>query len=89
MKNIKTFGELKASGYKTRSIKEEMRENLIKKMQSGEERFPGIIGYEDSVIPDTERAILSRHNMLFLGLRGQAKTRMARQMTDLLSKEQR
>ena len=84
MKTIHTLGQLLASGYKTRSIKEEMRENLIKKMQSGEERFPGIIGYEDSVIPDTERAILSRHNMLFLGLRGQAKTRMARQMTDLL-----
>jgi magnesium chelatase subunit I len=53
-------------------------------MQAGEERFPGIVGYEDTVIPDTERAILSRHNMLFLGLRGQAKTRMARLMIDLL-----
>ena len=61
-----------------------MRDNLIAKMQAGEERFPGIIGYEDTVIPDTERAILSRHNMLFLGLRGQAKTRMARLMIDLL-----
>lgn len=79
-----TFGALKAAGYQSRSIKEEMRENLIKKMQLGEERFPGIIGYEDTVIPDTERAILSRHNMLFLGLRGQAKTRMARMMIDLL-----
>ena len=84
MNNIKTLGELKKSGYKPRSIKEEMRENLIVKMQNGEERFPGIVGYEDTVIPDTERAILSRHNMLFLGLRGQAKTRMARLMTDLL-----
>ena len=61
-----------------------MRDNLIAKMQAGEERFLGIVGYEDTVIPDTERAILSRHNMLFLGLRGQAKTRMARLMTDLL-----
>jgi magnesium chelatase subunit I len=84
MTTISTLGELKASGYKSRSIKEEMRENLIRKMQLGEERFPGIIGYEDTVIPDTERAILSRHNMLFLGLRGQAKTRMARLMTELL-----
>ena len=84
MNKIKTFGELKASGYIPKTIKEEMRQNLIKKMQSGEERFPGIIGYEDTVIPDTERAILSKHNMLFLGLRGQAKTRLARQMTDLL-----
>lgn len=81
---IKTLGELKQSGYKSRSIKEEMRENLMAKMRKGEERFPGIVGYEDTVIPDTERAILSRHNMLFLGLRGQAKTRMARLMTDLL-----
>ena len=61
-----------------------MRDNLIAKMKGGEERFPGIVGYEDTVIPDTERAILSRHNMLFLGLRGQAKTRMARLMTNLL-----
>lgn len=84
MDYIKTLGELKAQGYKSKSIKEEMRDNLIVKMQAGEERFPGIVGYEDTVIPDTERAILSRHNMLFLGLRGQAKTRMARLMTDLL-----
>ena len=84
MDNIQTLGALKATGYKSKSIKEEMRDNLISKMQAGEERFPGIVGYEDTVIPDTERAILSRHNMLFLGLRGQAKTRMARLMTDLL-----
>ena len=84
MDNIKTLGALKAKGYKSRSIKEEMRDNLIAKMKGGEERFPGIVGYEDTVIPDTERAILSRHNMLFLGLRGQAKTRMARLMTNLL-----
>lgn len=84
MDNINTLGALKATGYKSKSIKEEMRDNLINKMQAGEERFPGIVGYEDTVIPDTERAILSRHNMLFLGLRGQAKTRMARLMTDLL-----
>jgi magnesium chelatase subunit I len=84
MDNINTLGALKATAYKSKSIKEEMRDNLISKMQSGEERFPGIVGYEDTVIPDTERAILSRHNMLFLGLRGQAKTRMARLMIDLL-----
>ena len=65
-------------------IKEEIRRNLVKKLQNKEETFPGILGYEESVIPDTERALLSRHNILFLGLRGQAKTRMARQMTDLL-----
>ncbi len=81
---IKTLGELKKSGYVSKSIKEEIRTNLIKKISKKEVTFPGILGYEDSVIPDTERALLSRHNILFLGLRGQAKTRMARQMTDLL-----
>ena len=79
-----TLGELKRSGYIPRSVKEEIRQNLISKLKKGEEAFPGILGYEDSVIPDTERALLSRHNILFLGLRGQAKTRMARQMTELL-----
>ena len=81
---IKTLGELKKSGYVSKSIKEEIRANLIKKISKKEVTFPGILGYEDSVIPDTERALLSRHNILFLGLRGQAKTRMARQMIDLL-----
>jgi magnesium chelatase subunit I len=84
IENIKTFGQLKASNYKSRPVKEELRENLIRKISKKEITFPGIIGYEDSVIPDTERALLSRHNILFLGLRGQAKTRMARQMIDLL-----
>lgn len=84
IKHINSLGELKESGYKPKSIKEEIRQNLIKKLQRKEETFPHIIGYEDSVIPDVERALLSKHNILFLGLRGQAKTRMARQMTDLL-----
>src|SRR5678816_4408504 len=84
IQNIKTLGELKASGYQPRSIKEEIRQNLILKLKRKETTFPGIIGYEDSVIPDVERALLSKHNILFLGLRGQAKTRMARQMIDLL-----
>lgn len=82
--SITTLGELKKSGYKARSVKEEIRENLIKHIQAGTQPFEGIIGYEDTVIPDTERALLSRHNILFLGLRGQAKTRMARQMVNLL-----
>lgn len=82
--NIRTLGELKKSKYVSKSIKQEIRDNLIKKIQAKENPFPGILGYEDSVIPDTERALLSRHNILFLGLRGQAKTRMARQMTGLL-----
>lgn len=84
MEKIKTLGELKKSGYVYRSVKEEIRQNLIAKLKRKESTFPGIIGYDDTVIPDTERALLSRHNILFLGLRGQAKTRMARQMVDLL-----
>lgn len=82
--SIKTLGELKASGYQSLPIKEELRKNLIQKIQSGEDVFPGIYGYEDTVIPDLERAILSRHNVLLLGLRGQAKTRIARMMVNLL-----
>lgn len=82
--NIATLGALKQSGYVSKSIKDEIRDNLIGKLQNKQNPFPGILGYEDTVIPDTERALLSRHNILFLGLRGQAKTRMARQMTDLL-----
>src|SRR5215472_18645975 len=84
IKKIKTLGDLKRAGYKRRTVKEEIRQNLIRKLCNKENTFPGILGYEDSVIPDTERALLSRHNILFLGLRGQAKTRMARQMIDLL-----
>ena len=84
IKHINTIGELKEAGYKPKTIKEEIRQNLIKKLQSKEDTFNGIIGYEDTVIPDVERALLSKHNILFLGLRGQAKTRMARQMTQLL-----
>jgi magnesium chelatase subunit I len=81
---INTLGELKKAGYHKKSVKEEIRANLIRKLKNKETTFPGILGYEDSVIPDTERALLSRHNILFLGLRGQAKTRMARQMVELL-----
>lgn len=81
---IKTLGELKKSGYKPRRVKDEIRENLIRFIQKKESPFNSILGYEDTVIPDVERALLSRHNILFLGLRGQAKTRMAREMINLL-----
>jgi magnesium chelatase subunit I len=84
IQQIKTLGELKKSGYKPKNVKEELRDNLIRKLRNKEITFPHIVGYEDTVIPDVERALLSRHNILFLGLRGQAKTRMARQMTELL-----
>ncbi|MEM7036110.1 MAG: magnesium chelatase [Bacteroidota bacterium] len=81
---IRTFGELKASGYQTKTIKEEMRDNLRIRLQAHQQVFEGVHGYEDTVIPDVERALLSRHNMILLGLRGQAKTRLARLMTGLL-----
>jgi magnesium chelatase subunit I len=81
---IKTLGELKSAGYQTKSIKDELRENLLNKISKGEEVFEGVWGYENSVIPELERAILSRHNINLLGLRGQAKTRLARLMVQLL-----
>ncbi|MBK8850676.1 MAG: sigma 54-interacting transcriptional regulator [Saprospiraceae bacterium] len=84
MIEIKTLGELKASGYQSKSIKDEFRENLISKLQNSSSRFEGILGFENSVLPDMERAILSRHSILLLGLRGQAKTKIARQMITLL-----
>ncbi len=83
-KEIKTLGELKAAGYQSKSIKDELRENLREKIKNGDETFHGVWGYEDSVIPELERAILSRHNINLLGLRGQAKTRLARLMVNLL-----
>lgn len=82
--NIKTLGELKAQGYQSKRIKDELRDNLLQKIEAGEDVFEGIWGYENTVIPELERAILSRHNINLLGLRGQAKTRLARQMTQLL-----
>ncbi len=82
--DIKTLGALKESGYQSKSIKEELRQNLIAKLQSNQRVFDGIVGFDNSVLPEIERAILSRHNILLLGLRGQAKTRIARLMTQLL-----
>ncbi|MEM9076250.1 MAG: magnesium chelatase [Bacteroidota bacterium] len=81
---ITTLGELKKSGYQSKSIKDELRDNLLEKIAKGEDTFEGIWGYENSVIPELERAILSRHNINLLGLRGQAKTRLARLMIQLL-----
>lgn len=82
--SITTFGALKKAGYKSLSVKEELRKNLVAKLQSGEQFFEGIHGFEHTVIPDLERAILSRHNIILLGLRGQAKTKIARLLTSLL-----
>lgn len=82
--DITTLGQLKKAGYRSKSIKEELRANLISALRTKTNPFPGIFGYEDTVIPEMERAILSQHNILLLGLRGQAKTRIARMMTNLL-----
>jgi magnesium chelatase subunit I len=84
IENIKTLGALKKTGYKSKSIKDELRENLISKILSKETVFKGVHGYDNTVIPELERAILSKHNINLLGLRGQAKTRLARLMLNLL-----
>ena len=84
MQNLKTLGELKASNYISRTIKEELRSNLIAKIKANEPVFEGIIGYENTVKLQLKRAILAQHNINLLGLRGQAKTRLARLMVNLL-----
>ena len=84
MNNINTLGKLIQSGYQSKSIKDELRNNLREKIKSGKPVFEGVHGFENTVIPELERAILSRHNINLLGLRGQAKTRLARKMIELL-----
>ncbi|MFT5754866.1 MAG: magnesium chelatase subunit I [Flavobacterium sp.] len=84
MKEIKTLGALKKAGYQSQNIKDELRTNLRNKIKAGETTFEGVHGFENTVIPELERAILSRHNINLLGLRGQAKTRLARKMIELL-----
>jgi magnesium chelatase subunit I len=84
MTSIHTLGELRASGYRVRSVKDEMRGNLLDKIARGETTFPGIHGYERTVIPAIHNAVLSKHDIILLGLRGQAKTRILRSLTALL-----
>jgi magnesium chelatase subunit I len=79
-----TLGELKAAGYRTRSVKEELRHNLIRKLEAHEPKFEGIVGFEETVVPQVENAILSGQDIIFLGERGQAKTRLARTLPELL-----
>src|SRR5205809_5183077 len=81
---ISTLGDLRRSDYRTRPIKTEIRDNLVAKLQAGEKLFPGIIGFDETVVPQLVNAILSRHNFILLGLRGQAKSRILRALTDLL-----
>jgi len=87
MGKARTIGELKRSGYKVLPIREEMRKNLIAKIKRGEKLFPGIIGYEETVIPQVENAILSGQDIIFLGERGQAKSRLIRSLIYLLDEE--
>jgi len=84
---IRTLGELKKSGWKSVSVKEEIRKNLINKMKGSEPLFPGILGYDNSVIPQIQHALLGRHDLLLLGLRGQAKTRLLRTLVNFLDEE--
>ncbi len=82
-----TLGELRAAGYRTRSVREELRDNLLARMRRGESLFPGMIGYDESVIPAVEHALLAGHDMIFLGERGQGKSRMIRMLAELLDAE--
>ncbi len=87
MTKARTLGELKDSGYRSRSVKDEIRRNLITKLRMNEDLFPKIVGYEDTVIPQIINALLSRHNMILLGLRGQAKSRILRALINFLDEE--
>src|SRR6185503_3664170 len=84
MQSPRTFGELRQSGYTLRNVREEMRANLLRHLQSGERLFPGILGFDQTVVPEIENAVLAGHHMVFLGERGQAKTRLIRGLTALL-----
>jgi magnesium chelatase subunit I len=79
-----TLGALRAAGHRPRTVKQELRDNLLARMRAGEERFPGIVGYDDTVLPEVERALLAGHDMVLLGERGQGKTRLIRSLVALL-----
>jgi len=87
MQQPATLDELKAKGYRSVSVKDELRSNLIRKLKAGEKLFPGIVGYDETVLPQLINAILARHNIILLGLRGQAKSRIIRQLTELLDEQ--
>ncbi|HEV2246704.1 MAG TPA: magnesium chelatase, partial [Terriglobia bacterium] len=87
MQKARTLGELKQFGYRNQGVKDEMRANLIRMLRAGKAIFPGIVGFEDTVIPQISNAILSRHNFILLGLRGQAKSRILRSLASLLDVE--
>lgn len=87
MSNAKTVGELKASGWQSKSVRQEMEENLVRKLKAGERLFPGIVGFEDTVLPQLENAILAGHDIILLGEKGQAKSRILRGMVNFLDEE--
>ena len=87
MTQARTLGELKQGGYRVRPVKDELRANLIRKLRAGEKIFPGVVGYDETVVPQIVNAVLARHNLILLGLRGQAKSRIIRQLTDLLDEQ--
>src|SRR3982751_3813416 len=87
MAAIETLGDLRHSGYRSRPVKQEIRDNLVCKLRAGERLFPGIIGYDETVIPQLVNAVLSRHNFILLGLRGQAKSRILRGLVELLDEQ--
>src|SRR6059036_43354 len=87
MSKPRTIGELRASGYQPKTVKQELRDNLIARIRKGTALFPGIVGYEGSVIPQIENAILSGQDIVFLGERGQAKSRLIRSLASLLDAE--
>src|SRR5256885_17246067 len=84
---IQTLGELRKARLHSRPVKQEIRDNLVRKLKAGEPLFPGIIGYDETVVPQLVNAILSKHNFILLGLRGQAKSRILRGLVDLLDNE--
>src|SRR3982074_1954013 len=84
MAAIETLGDLRKCSYGPRPVKQEIRDNLVRKLRAGDTLFPGIIGYDETVIPQPVNAVLSRHNFILLGLRGQAKSRILRGLVDLL-----
>src|SRR5437764_9372336 len=84
---IHTLGELRQARLHSRPVKQEIRDNLVRKLEAGEPLFPGIIGYDETVVPQLVNAILSKHNFILLGLRGQAKSRILRGLLDLLDEQ--
>src|SRR5688572_17070908 len=87
MERARTLGELRAAGYHRVSVRDELRTNLIAKLKRGEKLFPGIVGYDETVVPQLVNAILAKHSTILLGLRGQAKSRIIRQLTALLDEQ--